>query len=87
MSLGGRIVLLNAMINVILVFYLSFFKDAKQGLEKDCQNSTRFLAGSVDRGRKLCWVKWRVVCKQRMKGGLRARDVRLVNLSLLVKWR
>jgi len=38
-------------------------------------------------GRKICWVKWRKVCLPRSKGGLGVRDVRLVNLSLMAKWK
>jgi hypothetical protein len=32
-------------------------------------------------------VKWGDVCKPKREGGLRIRDLRLVNLSLLAKWR
>ncbi|GAU26541.1 hypothetical protein TSUD_361750 [Trifolium subterraneum] len=38
-------------------------------------------------GNKIKWVKWSVVCKTKRMGGLGVRDVRLVNLSLLAKWR
>jgi len=37
--------------------------------------------------RRLCWVKWSRVCQPRTIGGLGVRDIRLVNLSLLAKWR
>ncbi|PNY03326.1 ribonuclease H [Trifolium pratense] len=46
-----------------------------------------FLWGGVKGGNKIKWVKWSVVCKAKRRGGLGARDVRLVNLSLLAKWR
>jgi hypothetical protein len=32
-------------------------------------------------------VKWATVCKEKIKGGLGVRDVKIVNLSLLTKWR
>jgi hypothetical protein len=32
-------------------------------------------------------VKWSVVCKEKSQGGLGVRDARIVNLSLLAKWR
>jgi len=38
-------------------------------------------------GRKINWVKWSKVCQPKEKGGLGIRDIRLVNLSLLSKWR
>jgi hypothetical protein len=46
-----------------------------------------FLWGGVRGGNKICWVKWSVMCKEKNKGGPGVRDVRLVNLSLLTKWR
>jgi hypothetical protein len=46
-----------------------------------------FLWGGVGGGRKICWVKWKRVCQPRSKGGLGVRDVRLVNLSLMAKWK
>jgi hypothetical protein len=32
-------------------------------------------------------VKWEDVCKSKNEGGLGVRDLRLVNISLLTKWR
>jgi hypothetical protein len=46
-----------------------------------------FLWGEVEGGRKICWVKWNKVCQPKARGGLGIRDVKLVNLSLLAKWR
>ncbi|KAK2446021.1 hypothetical protein QL285_016880 [Trifolium repens] len=47
----------------------------------------KFLWGGVKGGKKTCWVKWSNVCKEKSQGGLGVRDVRLVNQSLLAKWR
>jgi hypothetical protein len=46
-----------------------------------------FLWGGVNGRKKLSWVKWKVVCKDKKKGGLGVRDLEVVNLSLLSKWR
>jgi hypothetical protein len=46
-----------------------------------------FLWGVVKGGRKLCWINWRVVCQLKKNGGLGVRDIKSVNLSLLLKWR
>ncbi|GAU10016.1 hypothetical protein TSUD_288060 [Trifolium subterraneum] len=54
-SLGGRVVLLNSVLNFIPIFYLSFMKMP--------------------------------VCKLKSDGGLGVRDLRVVNLALLGKWR
>jgi hypothetical protein len=46
-----------------------------------------FLWRGLSKRRKICWVKWDEVCKPKKEGGLGIRDIRLVNLSLLAKWR
>jgi hypothetical protein len=46
-----------------------------------------FLWGGVNGRNKLSWVKWKVVCKEKKKGGLGVRDLEVVNISLLLKWR
>lgn len=43
--------------------------------------------GRVVRWGKICLVKRRKVCQPKSKGGLGVRDIKLVNLSLLVKCR
>jgi len=35
----------------------------------------------------ISWVKWKSVCKQKKNGGLGVKDVRVVKVSLLAKWR
>jgi len=86
-SLGGRIVLLNSVLNAIPIFYLSYLKMPKRVVKEVIRIQRNFLWGGVRGGRKICWVKWRKVCHPRSKGGLGVRDVRLVNLSLMAKWK
>jgi hypothetical protein len=62
-SLGGRIVLLNAVINAIPIFYLSFLKMPNKVWRRLVKIQRDFLWGGPRGGRKLCWVKWRVVCQ------------------------
>lgn len=37
--------------------------------------------------KKICWVKWDVVCKKSEEGGLGIRNIYAFNLALLGKWR
>jgi hypothetical protein len=46
-----------------------------------------FLWGGLEGGRKINWVNWKTVCHPKDYGGLGVRDVVLVNLSLLAKWK
>jgi hypothetical protein len=86
-SLGGRIVLINSVLNAIPIFYLSFMKIPAKVVKKVVRIQREFLWGGVKGGKKVSWVKWPVVCRGKSRGGLGVRDVKLVNSSLLSKWR
>jgi hypothetical protein len=86
-SVGGRIVLLNSVLNSIPIFYLSFLKMPAKVINKVKSIQFRFLWGGVGDRKKICWVKWRKVCQPRSKGGLGVRDIKLDNISLLAKWK
>jgi hypothetical protein len=68
-------------------FFISPFEDAGDCLEESGVPPKGISLGGVRGGNKVSWLKWSVVCKAKNKGGLGVRDVRLVNLSLLTKWR
>jgi hypothetical protein len=41
----------------------------------------------VNAGKKISWVSWKSICQPKREGGLGVIDVRVVNVSLLAKWR
>jgi len=86
-SFGGRIVLLNSVLNSIPTFYLSFLKKPVNVWRKMVIVQREFLWGGVGGGRKINWVKWDTVCQLKGKGGLGMKDIWLMNVSLLAKWR
>jgi hypothetical protein len=86
-SFGGRLVLINSVLNSIPIFYLPLMKMFVQVRKKVVRIQWDFLWGGVNGRKKLSWVKWKVVCKDKKKGGLGVRDLEVVNLSLLSKWR
>ncbi|PNY05201.1 ribonuclease H [Trifolium pratense] len=87
LSLGGRLVLINSILNSIPIFFLSFMKMSVQVIKKVRRIQREFLWGGVKGGKKITGVKWRVVCQEKKNGGLGVRDLEVVNLSLLMKWR
>jgi hypothetical protein len=66
-SLGGRIVLINAVLNAIPIFYLSFYKLPMKVWKKIVRIQREFLWGGVKGGKRISWVKWSVVCKDKKK--------------------
>jgi hypothetical protein len=69
-SLGGRIVLLNSVLNAIPVFYLSFMKIPVLVWKQIRRIQREFLWGCRRGQRKVNWIKWDVVCLPKKKGGL-----------------
>ncbi|MCH91770.1 LINE-1 reverse transcriptase like [Trifolium medium] len=59
----------------------------KQVIKKVVRIQREFLWGGVNGGKKISWIKWSVVCQKKNNGGLCVRDLRAINLSLLLKWR
>jgi hypothetical protein len=85
--LGGRIVMINVVLSAISVFYLSFIKMPTKVWKEVVKIQRSFLWGGLAKRNKTCWVKWNDICKPKREGGLGIRDLRLINLSLLAKWR
>ncbi|GAU37423.1 hypothetical protein TSUD_395420 [Trifolium subterraneum] len=86
-TLGGRIVLSNAVLNAIPIFYLSFLKMPGKVWKEVVKIQRTFLWGDLSNKNRMCWVKWEDVCKPKEKAGLGIRDLIIVNISLLAKWR
>jgi hypothetical protein len=86
-SLGGRITLLNSVLNAIPIFYLSYIKIPRGVWKKTRRLQRKFLWGGRGGRKKLSWVKWDAVCQPKRLGGLGVKDIRAVNISLLAKWR
>jgi len=86
-SLGGKVVLLNSVLNAIPIFYLSVMKMPISVWKRIVRLQRGFLWGGIKRRKSIPWVSWLVVCKPKREGGLGVRDLRQVNLALLAKWR
>ncbi|GKV05619.1 hypothetical protein SLEP1_g17606 [Rubroshorea leprosula] len=86
LSLGGRITLINSVLDSLPVFWMSVYLIPKGTILLLDQIRRRFLWGGTEGGKKINWVKWEVVCKDKKKGGLGVKDLRKFNMALLGKW-
>ncbi|KAI5447832.1 hypothetical protein KIW84_015326 [Lathyrus oleraceus] len=86
LSLGGKVTLLNSVINNLPIFLLSFFKAPKCVLEDIIKIQRNFLWGDGGGSRKMCWVSWDKICLKTEEGGLGVKHVEWFNLSLMSKW-
>jgi hypothetical protein len=69
-SLGGRVVLLNSVLNAIPIFYMSVMKMPVKVWKKIVRIQRDFLWGGVKLSRSIPWVYWPLICKPKNKGGL-----------------
>ncbi|KAK1294566.1 hypothetical protein QJS10_CPA16g00701 [Acorus calamus] len=87
LSLGGRLVLLQAVLSNIPVFQLSLFRIPLLILNRIEVICRRFLWGGNVRGlRRVHLVHWDPVCDSKGRGGLGVLNLELFNLALLSKW-
>ncbi|XP_058784820.1 uncharacterized protein LOC131659680 [Vicia villosa] len=72
LSIAGRVVLINAVFNAIpIYFYLS----------------TKLRLSGGDPKKMIHWVCWDTVCKSREEGGLGVKNVQIMNVALISKWK
>jgi len=87
LSFGGRVTLINSVLNSIPIYFLSFFRAPKKIMDKLVWIQRQFLWGRGVEEKKIAWVKWESVCLPKEKGGLGIRDLRNFNYALLGKWK
>ncbi|GKV01676.1 hypothetical protein SLEP1_g14215 [Rubroshorea leprosula] len=87
LSFGGRIILLNAVLSSIPVYFFSTLRAPKKVLKLLSLIQRRFMWGGAEDKRTIAWVRWDQVCKSRKMGGLGVKDLNSFNLALLGKWR
>jgi hypothetical protein len=84
--LGGRLVLLKAVLSSLPVYFLSFFK-APAGIISSIESIfKRFFWGGGEGNRKIAWINWDTICLPKAEGGLGVRRMGAFNISLLGKW-
>lgn len=87
LSFGGRLCLINSVLTLLPIFFLSFFRDPKGILRSATRIMKNFLWGGSKSASKIAWIKWDKVCRPRKAGGLGVRNWDLFNIALLRKWR
>ncbi|GKV26615.1 hypothetical protein SLEP1_g35880 [Rubroshorea leprosula] len=86
LSFGGQITLINSVLSSLLVFWMSVYLIPKGILISIDKIHRNFLWGGEGEKKKINWVSWDKVCKQKENGGLGVRNLRKFNLALMGKW-
>lgn len=84
---SGRVVLINSVLDPIPIYSLSFYKSLSKVLHEIRHTQSSILWSDCKNKKMVHWVNWNTVCKSREKGGLGVKDIEMMNLALLNKWK
>jgi len=86
LSIAGRSTLISASLNNSPIYHMSVYLLPKSTINSlDKIRRTFFWQGGGTK-KKYHLVRWEVICKSKMKGGLGIKDLRKLNISLMCKW-
>ncbi|KAH1114716.1 hypothetical protein J1N35_008094 [Gossypium stocksii] len=86
LSWVGRMVLINAVLSSLPIYFLSIFQAPATVINKIDKIRRNFLWGRVGSVNKMLRIKWSLICLPKNKGGAGVVDIRFKNKSLLAKW-
>ncbi|OAY66433.1 LINE-1 retrotransposable element ORF2 protein [Ananas comosus] len=87
LSRGGRLILVNAVLTNLPLYFLSVFKAPKWVIKRiEALRRDFFWNGVSNSLGKGCLVAWKSVCLSKIQGGLGILDIAIMNRALLIKW-
>ncbi|KAG5577611.1 hypothetical protein H5410_057745 [Solanum commersonii] len=87
LSLGGRLTLINSVLDAMPTYMMSLFPLPGNVLEKLDSIRRNFLwQGNGEGEKKYHLVKWEVVTNSKKEGGMGIKNLKVQNQSLLLKW-
>jgi hypothetical protein len=88
LSLGGRLVLIKAILSAIPIYWMILFRlpsKVKIKIDNLCRKFLWF-GGNPTRKKYYCLVAWKSVCRSYNQDGLGIINLKLMNKVLLCKW-
>src|SRR3954469_13677945 len=86
LSLGGRLVLINSVLTIMVLYMISFFQIPKGVLHILDYFRSRFFWQGDNEKKKYRLAKWNVVCCSKDQGGMGIQDLQVKSSALLGKW-
>lgn len=86
LSIGGRLTLINSVLNSLPLYMMSFFAIPKGVLRKLDYFRSRFFWQGDKSKKKYRLARWTILCQPKDQGGLGIHDLNIKNTTLLSKW-
>ncbi|KAJ9547296.1 LOW QUALITY PROTEIN: hypothetical protein OSB04_019839 [Centaurea solstitialis] len=87
LSIGGRCCLCKSVLGALGTYLFSLYKAPIKVLNVLEGIRRKFLWGGTNDTKKICWMAWDKVIRDKKCGGLGIGSLRALNLALLAKWR
>lgn len=87
LNIAGRICLINSVLNAIPIYYLSFYKAHSKIIKEIRVIQAKFLWNGSENKNSIHWMCWDTVCKSRKECGLGVKNIEIMNVALLSKWK
>jgi len=85
LSIGDKEILIKAVAQAISTCTMSCFQ-LPMGLCDEMEGMMRrFWWGQRKQETKITWVRWKKMCKSKLRGGMRFRNLQAFNLAMLAK--
>ncbi|KAJ9560786.1 hypothetical protein OSB04_005946 [Centaurea solstitialis] len=86
LSLGGRLCLCKSVLGSLGTSYFSLYKAQIKVVNTHESIRRCFFWGGTDNSKKICWVTWEKILRDKNNGGLGIGSLRALNLAMLAKW-
>ncbi|XP_021971650.1 uncharacterized protein LOC110866811 [Helianthus annuus] len=86
LSMVGRMTLAKSVLGSLPTYYLSLFAAPKCVITKLERIRRDFIWGITDRIKKVRWVRWELLMKSKLKGGMGIGSIADFNHAMLIKW-
>ncbi|KAJ9538095.1 hypothetical protein OSB04_030828 [Centaurea solstitialis] len=87
LSIGGRLCLCKSVLGSLGIYLFSLYKAHMKVINILESHRCRFFWGGTDNQKKICWMAWENVIRDKSCGGLGIGSLCSLNMALLAKWR
>ncbi|KAJ9560558.1 hypothetical protein OSB04_005718 [Centaurea solstitialis] len=85
-SAGGRLCLIKSVLGGLGNYFFSLYKAPNKVLNSLESIRRKFFWGEVNHSRKINWVAWEKVLRDKKSGGLGIGSLKALNMAMLAKW-